>query len=71
MFVLDRFEGDYAILENLETKEKREVLSSLLPENLHEGSLLNYVDEKYILEPSLEEKRRNDLRARLNKLKNM
>ena len=31
MFALDRFEGDYAILENLETKEKREVLCSLLP----------------------------------------
>lgn len=71
MFALDRFEGDYAILENLETKEKREVLCSLLPEDLHEGALLNYVDDKYILEPSLEEKRRNDLRARLNKLKNM
>lgn len=71
MFALDRFEGDYAILENLETKEKREVLCSLLPEALHEGVLLNYVDDKYILEPSLEEKRRNDLRARLNKLKNM
>ena len=55
MFVLDRFEGDYAILENLETTEKREVLSSLLPEDLREGSLLNYVDEKYIFEPSLEE----------------
>lgn len=71
MFALDRFEGDYAILENLETKEKREVLCSLLPKNLHEGVLLNFVDDKYILEPSLEEKRRNDLRARLNKLKNM
>ena len=71
MFALDRYEGDYAILENLETKEKREVLCSLLPEALHEGVLLNYVDDKYILEPSLEEKRRNDLRARLNKLKNM
>ena len=54
MFALDRFEGDYAILENLETKEKREVLCSLLPEDLHEGVLLNFVDDKYILESSLE-----------------
>ena len=71
MFALDRFEGDYAILENLETKDKRAVLCSLLPKDLHEGVLLNFVDDKYILESSLEEKRRNDLRDRLNKLKNM
>ena len=47
-FVVDRFEGDIAILENRNTKEMIEVDRKELPDTIKEGEYLNRVNGKFI-----------------------
>lgn len=49
-FSVDRFEGNFAVCENLETGEMVNIEKSLLPENVKEGSILKYENNTYILE---------------------
>lgn len=49
-FSVDRFEGNFAVCENLETGEIVNIEKSLLPENVKEGSILKYENNTYILE---------------------
>ena len=67
IWVIDRFEGDFAICENRETKDKRKIKIENLPENIKEGSVLKFQNGKYSLdldeqekiEKRIEEKMRN------------
>lgn len=56
IWVIDRFEGNYAICENRKTKEKREIEKEKLPKEIKEGSVLSYKDGKY--EVDLEEEKK-------------
>lgn len=56
VWVVDRFEGDFAICENRENKEKREIRIEKLPENIKEGSVLRFKDGKYYLDLNEQEK---------------
>ena len=47
-FVIDRFEGNIAVLENRNTKEIIEVNTKELPGNLKEGEYLDRVNGKFI-----------------------
>ena len=55
-WVIDRFEGDFAICENRENKKKREIKIEKLPENIKEGSVLRFKDGKYSLDLSQQKK---------------
>lgn len=61
IWVIDRLEGNYAICENRETKEKREVEIEKLPKEIKEGSVLNYKNGEYTL--NLEKE--NDIQKRI------
>ena len=39
-YSVDRFEGEYAVLENRKTNEIKNVKKDMLPENIKEGSIL-------------------------------
>lgn len=56
VWVVDRFEGDFAICENRENKEKRKIKIKKLPENIKEGSILRFKDGKYSLDLNEQEK---------------
>ena len=47
-FVIDRFEGNIAVLENRNTKEKIEIEKNELPDNIKEGEYLDRVNGKFI-----------------------
>ena len=67
IWVVDRFEENYAICENRRTKEKIEIEIEKLPQNIREGSVLKFKDNKYELdleeekniEKQIEEKMKN------------
>ena len=61
---IDKIEETIVLLENITTKEKKEVNIYLLPENIKEGSIISYIDNTYILDLSLEEKRRQEILER-------
>lgn len=70
-FVVDRIIDDVVVLEELSTKEKREVSLDIIPRGISDGSILKYENESYILEVDYEIERRNLLRQKLDRLKNL
>ena len=70
IYIVDRIENNIAVLENKETNEIINIDISLLPTNLKEGNVLRYENNTYILDNDEEEKRRQLLLEKFNKLKN-
>ena len=70
-FAIDQIINDIVILENLDTKEKKEVSLNILPNTVKEGSILQYDGNSYKELKNLEEERRISLRERLERLKAM
>ena len=69
-FAVDRIEDGSAVLENIETKEKKEEPLSSLPSNTHEQAILIYENGSYTLSPEVELSRKIALREKLERLKN-
>ena len=69
-YSVDRFEGEYAILENRKTNEVKNVKKDMLPENIKEGSILQYVNGKYTYNEELTKEENNRIQDRMNKLWN-
>lgn len=69
MFAIDRIEDNIAILENISTKEKKEVDIILLPTSIKEGSIVSCKDNIYVLEITEEEKRRQEILKRFQNLR--
>jgi ABC-type sugar transport system ATPase subunit len=68
VYVIDRFEGNYAICENRSTKEMKNINIYELPENIKEGDVLRYINNEYILDLEL----RSEIEERIkNKTKNI
>ncbi len=69
-YSVDRFEGEYAILENRKTNEIKNVKRDMLPENIKEGSILQYVNGKYTYNEELTKEETNRIQEKMNKLWN-
>lgn len=70
MFSVDQIIDDIVILEDINTKEKREVDIDILPDNIKEGSILKYENNLYYIDLDVEQRRRFEFRERLERLKN-
>ena len=69
-YSVDRFEGEYAVLENRKTNETKNVKKDMLPENIREGSILQYVNGKYTYNEELTKEENKRIQDRMNKLWN-
>lgn len=49
-YAIDRFEGNYAVLENRKTGKMKDILINELPEGSKEGDILKFINGKYYLE---------------------
>ena len=54
-YVIDRFEGNYAVCENRETQEMKNINIYELPENIKEGDVLRYENGEYFLDCDLKQ----------------
>lgn len=68
-FAVDRIENNIAILENLKTKEKKEISIQLLPSDIKEGMIIIKNNNKYYIDKDEEIKRRKRINTMFNKLK--
>ena len=68
-FAIDRIENNNAILENLKTKEKKEISIQLLPSDIKEGMIIIKNNNKYYIDKDEEIKRRKRIITMFNKLK--
>ena len=69
-YSVDRFEGEYAVLENRKTNKTKNVKRDMLPENIKEGSILQYVNGKYTYNEELTKEEIKRIQDRMNKLWN-
>lgn len=69
-WIIDRIEENIAILEQSDTKEKKEVNITLLPPSIHEGSILINKNNQYQLSLSEEEQKRKEIEERFKRLRN-
>lgn len=67
-FAVDRIEGEYVILENIETGEKREELLTFLP-IVKEKDILIFEDNLYKKDDAKRQRRMEEIREKLEKLK--
>ena len=63
-FAIDRFEGDYAILENINNATTTNVLKSILPSSVKEGDILLYDGTNYIIDENARKKREDDIMSK-------
>lgn len=67
-FAVDRIEGEYAILENIETGEKKEELLTFLP-IVKEKDILIFEDNLYKKDDAERQRRMEEIREKLERLK--
>lgn len=69
-YSVDRFEGDNAILENRKTNEIKNVKKDMLLQNIKEGSILQYVNGKYLYNEKRTQEEISKIKDRMDKLWN-
>ena len=68
-FTVDRFENEFAVLENRDTKKSINICIFKLPNNLKEGDILTVSNGKFILNNEETQSLQNDIQNRFDKLK--
>ena len=66
--VVDRFEGEFAILQNLSSSEMVEIRLNSLPAGLKEGSVITLCNDKFVLDEIATKRRTNDIKAKMDDL---
>ncbi len=66
-YAVDRIEDNIAVIENLETKEKKEI--NIKGMKIKEGDILVFMDGIYVVDIKSREERMRILRAKLDSLK--
>lgn len=67
-YSVDRFEGEFAICENIQTGEMVNIKKSLLPENVKEGSIIKYENGNYILDINATKEKQENIKNMVNNL---
>ena len=68
-YAIDRIENNIAVLENIETGEKKEINIIILPNNIKEGNILILENNKYKIDLTEEKLRRKRIEEKFNRLK--
>lgn len=69
-YAIDRIEGDNVVLENRKTNEIKNVKKDMLPKNIKEGSIVQYINGQYIYNQELTQKAREEIKEKMDKLWN-
>lgn len=67
-YAIDRLNDNFALCQDIETGEFKEIPIELLEAGTKEGDIIFLNDGKYIKDAQLEAERRKSLRQRLDKL---
>lgn len=67
-YSIDRFEGEFAVCENLETGEMINIRIDLLPDGIKEGSIIKFDNENYILDAETTKEKQEKIKNIVNNL---
>ncbi len=70
MYTVDRIEKEYIVLENRKTLEMINVEKEMLPNNIKEQDIVNFINNKYIIDKELTNSTKKNIKDKFNKLKN-
>lgn len=70
IYAVDQIVENIVVLEEIHTKEKKEVELSSLP-TVKEGTILTFNGTEYQIDESIEETRKNRIKEKLERLKNL
>ena len=68
-FTIDRFEGDFAVCENRETREMINIPKKKLPKGAKEGYIIKPKRNKYIIDYKQTKEVKNRIKEKFNNLK--
>ena len=68
-YAVDSIVDDIAVIEEIETGDKKEVSLEILPEEIQEGNILAYRDGEYYIDKQYEAVRRQSLEEKMEELK--
>ena len=68
MLIIDRFEGEFAIVEDTETEKMMQIEKELIEENASESDVIVLSDGIYCVDSEATKKRRAEVLALLKKL---
>lgn len=69
-YAVDRIIDNIAVIENINTLERKEIDITTLPFSIYEGSILIYQNNEYKLEEDEEERRRRIILEKFRRLRN-
>ena len=67
-YSIDRFEGEFAVCENLETGEMINIRIDLLPDGIKEGSIIKFDNKSYILDSETTKEKQEKIKNIVNNL---
>ena len=67
VYIIDRFEGEYAVLEE-ESGAHKDVRRAILPKNAAEGDLLHFDGINYSLDKAATETRKRMMEEKMRKI---
>ena len=67
-FTLDRFEGDFAVCENRNTKEMIDIPINKMPKDAKEGVILKTENDKYIIDYQATRTAKDETKELMDKL---
>ena len=70
-YAVDRIEEKLVVLEDINTKEKKEVEINILPENIQDGSIIKYENGIYSIDNQEYEERLSRIREKMERLKRL
>ena len=68
-YAVDQIVDEIAVIEDIETGDKKEISLELLPEEVQEGNVLLYQDNEYYINKEYEAVRRQSLEEKMEELK--
>ena len=68
MLIIDRFEGEFAVVENTDTEEMMMIKKELIGNDARESDVIVLSDEKYHTDIEATKKRRAEVLALLKKI---
>lgn len=68
-YAVDSIVDEIAVIEDIETGDKKEVSLELLPEEVQEGNILIYQNNEYYVNKEYEAVRRQSLEEKMEELK--
>lgn len=68
-YAIDKIENGIALLENIKDGSKVELSIEELPSAIKEGMILNYENNRYSIDLVEEQKRRDSIKSKFNRLR--